>query len=220
MLDEINPQELFNSQTFTERKQLINDLLNCKEIAHKSFPKCWVKYFELVMNAHHRSHYDTQFHSVKAGNHGRYHNNIVCSYTKPGEERTTDLVGVSSALSKSKDKSAKVANIKRALRNEIRDDVAAIKDYFMQTSPLCNLCGCSVTSHNAHLDHCGESEFRHIAGVFLKGKDINLIELTELPYGAYKFTDVSLSNEWKKLHNSKAKFQLLCQGCNLGKSKL
>lgn len=223
-LPEIDAKEVFGKLNFSKRKELLSNLLNCatKEQLPVSLPQCWVEFFELCINAHHRSHGETKVHSIVLRANSMYrHNNFHCSFTRNGQQ-IDEVVGIGATLSAKPNRepnAIKRAKLIKFLRFAVGWDMNAIKQHLLAVQTHCG-CGAQLTPTTAHVDHTGEREFRHLANEFID--EIGLDQFTLVPFEGHNdfLTDEDLVLKWLDYHNSVAKVVVCCATCNLTKSKV
>ena len=180
-----------------------------------------MKFVELVINAHHRSHGDTVIHKLNIIPNPTYdYNNFYATYTSYGEQ-ISEVIGIGgtlNAIPKRDPVEIKKKKSRQFMRWCIGYLINDIRLEELAKNPECKICGCAVDNESCHLDHCGEVEFRHIAEAWL---DVNIdkINFRSIPGNCDVFTDEDLMNDWYKFHKENAKFQLTCIQCNLTKSK-
>lgn len=216
----MTPLELFNSLNFTKRKKAISVILNTKYSCN-IVPKDDAKFFEYVINAHHRSHGDSTIHKLTIKPNPVYnHNNFYADFTAYGE-KYSQVIGIGSTLSLNPDRDPNEIKRKKCLQfmrwvvGEFTNDIKLLE---IEKDPHCKICGVEVHAGKSHLDHCGEVEFRHIAEAWLT-PNLDRIRLADHDGSCSVFSDDALTVDWYDFHKENAEFQLTCPTCNLKKPK-
>lgn len=112
-------------------------------------------------------------------------------------------------------------NLFRSMREAIKDDTIGFKR--KQNILVCNYCKEKDFIYEYyHVDH-HEPSFKKLRDDFLKSTkqkiptSFDTCEKSKL--SIFKDEDKEFKNEWMKFHRKKCNFQILCQDCNLKKSK-
>ena len=122
-------------------------------------------------------------------------------------------------------KSNPLAKFSKTCRETISEDLRNVKlAYFKKFSSKgevkCQETGELCKWEELNVDHRQPNTFSVIVDRFIEVQkiDINTVEYTEIMDGVYHFTDIELTDSFKKYHREKANLRLVKKTKNLGRS--
>lgn len=207
---------------YTEKKKLISEILNCGVIEFP-LPDDIIKFVESYINDHHCGIGNIKIDKLWLQKNPTFnHNNFYFNGLMDGAIVTKRIIGISNTAANKTEKTDDY-RLTQAMRSALVDDLILIKRQMLNDIDACQLCGNYFDlkyTHLIHLDHKGPLEFRHIKEEFLSvGPNLQVMPRESNDDGLTKLVDNEDSRLWVEFHHSRARFQLLCQHCNLSKGK-
>jgi hypothetical protein len=135
---------------------------------------------------------------------------IIKSNNKPDE----DISWAKNCIN-SKNNSKKF-ELNGALRSSLQEQIMSFKNNTLHKCVKCNI----NANHVDHINH-----FESLTNIFLKKYENNLIpsDFDDMTDGSgrrcFKPTDSMFEKEWQTFHKDNAKLRILCEKCNLTRSK-